>query len=576
MSPSAGESKLGRHTHLFLTQAAVPNAGLAVRFRDAASWRAARLSGEVRTAAGLGGGVRTWHQPCLWLFMALLAKAWLDVTKRMRWRQLRLNRGDCVMRITSVLTLLLAWVIASAQQPESAQRAVENGLLKAVQFGASDKRAYSIQERMKHYGVPGVSVAVVDDGRLDWAAGYGTTVAGGQEVTSSTLFQAASIAKPFVAVAAMRMRDEAIIDLDASIQDYLTDYVLPAGKQTMANPVTFRNLLSHTSGVTPGGYPGYARGERLPTDLQILRGQRPANTSAIGVPTAPGTTVAYSGGGYTLVEVAMQNIFDVPFEQVMSEWVLSPLGLQRSTYEQPLRVDLEPNAAYGHLRNGTAVPGGWRNHPEQAAAGLWSTAGDIARLAIAIRSAYQTGSAFLSGSAARELLTEQLDGEAIGLIVQGDQNTRSFSHAGGNQGYRAFMIMYLSSGDGAVVMVNSDAGWNLLQEVLRAVSDRYAWPDYKPQVVEVYDADPGSLERFTGVYEFDAGNGLKITDEISLDPSSGEFAITFPNGDRYVLTAVGPRDFIHPETGVTVSFDRRPGSEDLIVYGQRGSRIGAR
>ena len=461
----------------------------------------------------------------------------------------------------------------NAQEEMARRGALESGLRRAIEFRGDDGPVYSIRERMSHYKVPGLSVAVINDGRIEWVAGYGSTEStGGAPVNESTLFQAASVSKAFVAVAAMRMRDAGLVDLDKNIDEYLKEYVLAPGKQTADNPVTLRNLLSHSSGITPGGYAGYVRGEALPTDIQILRGEPPANSRGIAVDAIPGTAVAYSGGGYTLVEVALQDLTDTPFERLMEQWIVRPLGLRRTTFEQPLPDPLQVNVAAGYAANGERISGGWRVHPEQAAAGMWTTAADLAAFVAEIGKAYGGQSELLSKPTASELLTEQLDGEAIGLVIRGEGSDFSFSHAGGNVGYRAYMILYPMSGDGAVYLTNSDNGQALGDEILRAASTVYAWPDFRPRVLERHVVSPDSLARLAGTYHIERGGGRRTVIEILFDAQDAELAIRFPNGDVYSLESVGPSNFIHPDTGVTVDFDGAEGQEALTVYGLRGSR----
>ncbi len=446
---------------------------------------------------------------------------------------------------------------------------VENSLSLAVSFEGDDN-AYSVAERMGRYKVPGLSFALINDGEIEWAAGYGVKETGtSSPVSKETLFQAASIAKPVVSVAALRMRDAGMIDLDENIQTYLSAYVIPDGEQTPANPVTFRNLLSHTAGTTPGGYLGYVRGEPYPTDLQIVRGLPPANTPEVLVTSTPGTEVSYSGGGYTIVEIAMQDVAGESFERVMDHWVLSVIGMQRSTYSQPLPDELEDRVAPGHSVDGAVVSGGWRVHPEQAAAGLWSTASDLAVFAIEVRDAFLGESALLKRSSAVELLTEQLDGEGIGLILRGDGETLSFLHAGGNMGYRAFMIMYVASGDGAVFMTNSDQGMEVGREMLRAASWIYDWPDYKSKMQRRVILERSALAPLGGTYDF--GGGVRVV--IALQDSGDQISITFPNGDTYGLVATGPLSFVDPETGVTVDFEGTGDLRTVIVYGEAGVRV---
>ncbi len=459
-------------------------------------------------------------------------------------------------------------------QDGDAQRSVENGLRRAIEVGDSENPSFSIAERMDYYDVPGLSLAVVDNGEVDWAAGYGVIESGTRDyVSDRVLFQAASVSKALVAVAAMRLRDAGLIDLDENVSSYLTEFALPNGEQSPGNPVTFRNLLSHTSGITPGGYFGYARGDPIPTDVQVLRGESPANSEAISVDAPPGTRVAYSGGGYTLIEQAMQETLGKPIELIMDEWVLSPLELRHSTFRMLRAEPPGMQIAAGHSVASEPVQGGWRIHPEQAAAGMWSTAYDLAVFAAEIGKAYQGQSDFMSRSTAVELLTEQMDGEAVGLVVSGEGDELTFQHAGGNVGYSAFMVMHPVTGDGAALMTNSDSGGRaLINEVLRAVSAVYDWPDYKPEIIDPFDVRPDELERLAGRYEFDLGRPQPAVVEAVFESNGLDFGIVFPNGDIYRLTATGPRSFVHVDTGVTVGFEGEAGNEAMLLYGDRGLR----
>ncbi|MGD8868292.1 MAG: serine hydrolase domain-containing protein [Gemmatimonadales bacterium] len=469
-----------------------------------------------------------------------------------------------------VLASLAAACTASTPDPVSERRQqVENSLMLAVSFEGEEPHR-SLAEEMRRYDVPGVSFAVIDDGEIDWAAGYGLRAAGSSDtVTTNTLFQAASIAKPLTAVAALRMQDAGLIDIDVDVQEYLEDFVIPEGEQSESNPVTLRRLLSHTAGITPGGYLGYAKGEPLPTDLETLTGSPPANTAPARVVMEPGSAVAYSGGGYTIVELALQDVTGLPFARLMDAWVLSVIGLERSTYSQPLDEAREDSAALGHLADGTTVPGGWRVHPEQAAAGLWTTASDLATFAIELRNAYLGASDLLSPGTAAEMLTEQLDGEGIGLIVSGEGETLHFSHAGGNVGYRANMIMYVASGDGAVYLTNSDRGQSVGRELLRAASSVYDWPGFKSREATRVALDSTTLIGLQGTYDF--GDDIRVV--IAFDETAGGLTITFPNGDVYGLVPIGPFNFVHPETGVTVDFDGTDERRTVVVYGDTGVRV---
>jgi CubicO group peptidase (beta-lactamase class C family) len=440
----------------------------------------------------------------------------------------------------------------------------------AVTFAEEESTYYTVAERMSRYNVPGLSFALIHNGEIEWVAGYGVKAAGTSDpVSPETLFQAGSIAKPVAAVAAMRMSDAGLIDLDADIQTVLKEYVIPEGEQTSDNPVTFRNLLSHTAGITPGGYRGYARGEAYPTALQVVRGLPPANSAKVTVATPPGAELAYSGGGYTVVQIAIEDVTGDIFERALDGWVLSVLGISGSTYARSLPQKLEGATALGHLPDGTIVPGGWRVHPEMAAAGLWSTASDLATFAVELRKAYLGKGSLLQHGSAVELLTEQMDGHAFGFVLQLHGENPSFSHAGGTAGYRAFMTMDLHTGNGAVIMTNSDQGMDLVRELLRAASFVYGWEGFKPTVTPRITLGTDTLAALEGTYDF--GNGVKV--RIALQGSAEALSITFPNGDEYGLVPTGPMNFVDPESGVTVDFEGAEEARRVIVYGQVGTRL---
>jgi len=446
------------------------------------------------------------------------------------------------------------------------RNAVENGLRLRVQFDDEDHR-FSIQQSLRRNKVPGVAIAVLKDGKLDWTAAYGLADIGtGRAVSTATLFQAASLSKPVTALAALRMREVNLIDFDRDISSYLKHFELPKGLHTQSNPVTFRNLLSHTSGVVAGGYLGYSVNAPLPTDLQTLEGRSPAETVPAQVVTEPGSQLAYSGQGYTIVEQALQDFTQQSFQALIQQWVFEPLGMGNATFAQPLPANKHHQAALGYRPDATQVPGGWRIHPEQAAGGLWSTAQDLALVLLTINSALKNGSNLLSQETAMELFREQLDGHAYGLILRGEGRERSVRHFGGNEGYRSMMILYPEIGGGAVFLTNSDLGHAVIGEIARAISQVYDWPDYKQIHATRFSLDHTTVKRYVGHFRFEEG----IEVQTAYNAETNSLSIEFPNGDIYQLVPTGPSNFIDPATAVTVDFDDL---DHVKVYGDTGVRV---
>lgn len=337
----------------------------------------------------------------------------------------------------------------------------------------------SLEQWMQALAVPAVSVAVIDDYRIAWTNAWGVTTPGpaGSPVTPASIFQAASIAKPVAAVATLREVENGRLALDADIGDYLRSWTLPPGEPPVAGKVTVRRLLAHAAGVTPGGFAGYDRGAPLPGIADVLAGAPPAGNPPARVVATPGTEVAYSGLGYTLLQLALEDQRGEPFAALMQSTVLAPLGMRDSTFASSPPDALLARVAPGHLGVGAPVQGGWRVHPEQAAAGLWSTPTDLATLIIDVARAWRGDEGrLLSPDMAREALTPQHDDMGLGFVVRADGAHVQFAHSGGNTGYFAHFEMLADTGDGIVLMTNSDAGQALASLLIAGVAESYDWP----------------------------------------------------------------------------------------------------
>jgi CubicO group peptidase (beta-lactamase class C family) len=158
---------------------------------------------------------------------------------------------------------------------------IQKDLLPIVMFKGEPRQLRTLADRMKALHVPGVSIAVIRGGKLEWARGFGVVSIGGPPVTSDTLFQAASISKPVSALAVLYLVQAGKLDLDADVNQYLKTWKVPANDFTAQAKVTLRGLLSHSAGVTVHGFRGYAAGVPLPTLVQVLDGEPPANSPAI-------------------------------------------------------------------------------------------------------------------------------------------------------------------------------------------------------------------------------------------------------------------------------------------------------
>jgi CubicO group peptidase (beta-lactamase class C family) len=403
-----------------------------------------------------------------------------------------------------------------AVKPEVAQRIqrIESGLVGPIVIKGDAKATHSLADRMKELNIPGVSVAVIHNGQIEWARGYGFARIGGPVVTPDTMFQAGSISKPVATLAALRLVEQGKLALDTDINTELKSWKLPVDPVQAGRLVTLRQLLTHTGGTTVHGFPGYAQNEPVPTLIQVLNGEKPANTPAIRSEGPPGSKWNYSGGGFTIMQQAVIDASGEPFPKLLHDTVLAPIGMTHSTYEQPLGAEFAAFAATPYHGDGKPVEGGAHTYPEMAAAGLWTTPTDIARYAIEVRDSIGDGANHvLSADMNSQMLTAAMGSWGLGLEIGGAKDNPYFSHGGVNEGFIGIFAAYEKSGDGAVIMTNSDNGGQIGDEIMHAVAAEYNWPDWRPTVRTAVTLDPKILPQYAGTYALAPNFDLVVTVE---------------------------------------------------------------
>jgi len=303
-------------------------------------------------------------------------------------------------------------------------------------------------------------------------------VESGRKVDPETAFQAASISKPITAMAALRLAQEKRLSLDADVNSILKSWKVPETDLTRGHPVTPRSLFSHTSGADDGfGFPGYDPALQRPTPVQILNGGVPSNVGPVKFARPPYAAFKYSGGGLTLMQLALSDLTGKPFAELMQAQVLGPLGMTGSSYQQPPGPAMTARAARAHSGTGLAMDAPFHIYPEQAAAGLWTTATDLARFLIEVQTAVRgPAGKVLNQASAREMVTPVGVGPyAVGLSVQKRGEGWYISHSGSNWGFRADMIAHVRKGYGVVVLTNGDGGSALINEMEARVAAAYGW-----------------------------------------------------------------------------------------------------
>ena len=336
-----------------------------------------------------------------------------------------------------------------------------------------------MQKLLKQFSVPGVSIAVIQDFKVAVAVAYGVADAEtAAQVTTSTMFQAASISKPVAAMASLKAVQDGRFTLDQNINTILKSWKLPEGAFTKNGPVTPRSLMSHVSGTGDAfGFPGYAPDAPLPTLPQILDGTKPSNLRAVRLERAPYTGFEYSGGGVIIQQLALMDTVGKPFAQIAKEWVLDPIGMSNSTFEQPLPAARHSQAARAHDGKGARRGDPWHVYPEQAAADLWTTPTDLARFAIEVQLATAGRSQrVLTQPVAMEMVTPVGVGPfAVGFEMSKRGEGWYFAHSGSNWGFQCDLVAHRVKGYGAVIMTNGDGGGALMQQIRQMIQREFKW-----------------------------------------------------------------------------------------------------
>jgi CubicO group peptidase (beta-lactamase class C family) len=337
---------------------------------------------------------------------------------------------------------------------------------------------------------------------------------------------------------------------------------VPESRFTDKEKVTLRRLLSHTAGLTVWGFPGYEVTAQVPTVPQVLDGAKPANTAAVRNDTTPGARWLYSGGGFTIAQLLASDVTSESFPALMQRLVLRPAGMAHSTYENPLPAARVGEVASGHERIDTPVPGRFHIYPEMAAAGLWTTASDLAQWALALTRSYNgDNNGILSPAMAQQMVSVQArpgpqyggGGYGLGVAVDGAGDSITFSHGGRDEGFVATVRMWPKLGRGYVILTNGVSG-PMLNEITRAFAEVYGLGNVSRTERKVVDVDASQLAKLVGRYLV-----TQNTDTTQLDVSADGNVLSVYSSfgkRRARLWPEAPDTFFDVNNGSTLIFER--------------------
>lgn len=357
---------------------------------------------------------------------------------------------------------------------------IENSLRGPVVI-SEKTQAMNLEERMRHYHVPAVSIAVIKNSSVDFAKAFG------KDVDQNTLFQAGSISKTLNAFGILILVQQGKVNLDEDVNKYLKRWKIKHNQNYKeTDKITLRQILSHSAGLNVSGFPGYEIHKQLPSLIDVLNGNpKSANTKPVEVIHKPGQRFQYSGGGTTVSQLILEDITGEDYATWMEKNVLEPLNMKASNFEQPLPKELQYKATAGHDPNGNVIDGKWRVYPEKGAAGLWTTPTDLAKFLIATFKISAGSTDYqINKKMQDEMFQKQIKGfktsdAGLGVFLDGKKESFSFGHDGHNEGFVSRMIAYPKLKTGFIIMVNNDAAFNFIDEISNGIADTYNMPGFK-------------------------------------------------------------------------------------------------
>lgn len=413
-------------------------------------------------------------------------------------------KGVCAIenRLTTICLMLALSGCVSTEQPDVRPE------VRAASTHSLDTVWENVPEAMAEHHLAGLSVAVFDDHSVIETRAFGVkSRTSPMPIDTATAFSTASISKPVTALLCLILDAEGEIDIDAPIADYLESWQLPQSPEYPgAAQVTWRQFLMHTAGTTQHGFADYYEGDTIPSLIDSLEGRIPRYDKPIEFRFAPGTDWQYSGGGYVIVQLALEDHLGRPLRELAQEMIFSPLGLDNTTMVQPDETDFPSNVALVHDESGVVIRTGLPITPQVSASGMWSTPSDLATFAIALQRALAGETVGPITPAIARTMTDVFSLEHVGGMGTpffrgfGFGNTDWFRHDGSNTGVNSDLMASMTGGYGMVLMGNGDDvnTHPVFAMLRREIIDSMQWSSR--QTVDEIPIPPELADAITGRY----------------------------------------------------------------------------
>lgn len=418
----------------------------------------------------------------------------------------------------------------------------------------------SVEDLMLKYKVPGLRIVFVDKGKISWSKNYGyANLKDSIKVDDKTVFTGASLGKPITSMAALKMVERGILNLDEDVNNTLKGWKVPINEFTQNEKVTLRRLIGHTSGFNRYYGPNYMPYETLPTIEQTLRGVSPSKHPAVKMVAVPGEKYIYSNPGYLILEKLMEDVTDAKFETIIDDLVFKPAGMTSSSFEQPIPERLLATKAVGYSENGQPQP--YNIITFKSAGGIWTTPDDLARFTYTLLDDHHKGTGtFISQDMTKQVFNRGSNLEKLGFtMLNWNQKVDdiSFRHTGQNYGFTSVIFGSVNKEQAVIIMANSVHTQDLFNQIQRAVAAEYDWDYFKPTIYDTFDTGDKDFSAYAGQYDW--GNHFVV-----ITHEHKDLFIQIDN-QRHQLIPVEENSFLAPDISLLIILPNEPGGSLVFL-----------
>ncbi|MEE9363596.1 MAG: serine hydrolase domain-containing protein [Cellulophaga sp.] len=365
------------------------------------------------------------------------------------------------------LIILLAISLLSCKESEAQKNIIQDSTivhreavvnnLTPFYYLKGKAKIQSVEDLMLKYKVPGLRIVFVDKGIISWSKNYGyANLKDSIKIDDKTVFTGASLGKPITTMAALKLEEQGVLNLDEDVNNKLIGWKVPINEFTKKEKVTLRRLIGHTSGFNRYYGANYMPYEALPTIEQTLRGEKPSHHPAVKLVSVPGEKYRYSNPGYLILEKLMEDVTDKKFENIIDELVLKPSEMKSSSFEQPIPKRLMATKATGYSEN--LQPHPYNIITFKSAGGIWTTPDDLARFTYTLLNDHNRGThKLLSQEMTNKVFNKGGNLEKLGFTIlnwKRNVDDISFRHTGQNYGFTSVIFGSVKKEQAVIIMAN--------------------------------------------------------------------------------------------------------------------------